>query len=99
MLRLELKDRNDTVLFADPTNGIQIHKVEDSFRLSVHEKRDAYGIRIAFATCTGCELMTTTTWYDGSESRDAVYDSILAKIDEYLFPVKYCTELEEANNE
>lgn len=82
MLRLELKDNDDTVLFLNPMNGVQIHK---QMNLS-SDVIKRFGIRIVFATCGSCELMHTIVCYPDPGSRDAVYESILAKINEYLFP-------------
>lgn len=83
MLRLELKDIDDTVLFANPENGIEVHKINDRFYSSEKEK---FGIRIILATCGSCELMQTVAWYPDSESRNAAYEYVLSKINEYLFP-------------
>ena len=83
MLRLDLKDSDDTVLFVDPVNGIEIHKIAD--RLFMDE-RERYGLRLSFATCGSCELMHTVVWYSDSESRDTAYDYVLAEITTYLFP-------------
>lgn len=83
MLRLELKDVNETVLFVNPVNGICIHKLFESYIAFDGEK---HGIRVEFATCGSCELMHTAVWYPDPESRDAAYEYVLAKINEYLFP-------------
>ena len=83
MLRLDLKDADDTVLFVNPVNGIEIRKITDRFSVGEQEKS---GLRIVFATCGSCELMTAIAWYGSSESRDTAYKYVLAKINEYLFP-------------
>lgn len=83
MLRLDLKDIDDTVLFANPVNGIEIHKIADRFSVREPEK---FGLRLSFATCGSCELMHTVVWYSDSESRDTAYEYVLSKVNEYLFP-------------
>ncbi len=83
MLRLELKDNDDTVLFVNPMNGIEIHKITDRFSVGEQEK---FGLRIVFATCGSCELMHTVVWYRNPETRNTAYEYVLAKISEYLFP-------------
>lgn len=83
MLRLDLKDNDDTVLFVNPVNGIEIHKITDGFSVGKQEK---YGLRLSFATCGSCKLMYTVVWYSDFESRDRAYGYVLTKIDEYLFP-------------
>ena len=84
MLRLDLKDIDNTVLFVDPMNGIEIRKITDRFFMG--EAQEKYGIRMAFATCASCELMQPVAWYPDPESRDRAYGYVLTKIDEYLFP-------------
>lgn len=69
MLRLDLKDAKETVLFIDPMEGVKIHKdVTDS------------GLFIE----TG-DLVTYVS-YKLEKSRDAAYEYVLNKINEYLFP-------------
>ena len=83
MLRLDLKDNDDTVLFVNPVYGIEIHKITDRFSVGEQEK---FGLRLSFATCGSCELMHTVVWYSDSESRNTAYDYVLAEITTYLFP-------------
>lgn len=84
MLRLDLKDNDDTVLFVDPVNGIEIHKIAE--RLFSVGEQEKYGLRMAFATCASCELMQPVAWYPDPKSRDAAYDYVLTEIAKYLFP-------------
>lgn len=83
MLRLELKDIDDTVLFVNPQNGIEIRKIADRFFTDEKEK---FGIRFAVATCGSCELMQPVCWYRDPESRNTAYEYVLSKVNEYLFP-------------
>ena len=79
MLRLDLKDENETVLFIEPFKGVTIHKtVSQDNGLYVE-----YFDHIAYVT------------YDSVESRDAAYEYVLNKINEYIFPQMESCELEE----
>lgn len=83
MLRLELKDNDDTILFVNPQNGIEVRKTADRYSMDEKEK---FGLRIVFATCGSCELMHTVVWYRNPETRNTAYEYVLSKINEYLFP-------------
>lgn len=73
MLRLELDDRNETVLFIDPM------KEDVKVRKEHIEKRSCYEFTIE--TCF--DVCHAVYYTEGS--RDAAYKRILNKIDEYLY--------------
>ena len=77
MLRLNLKDLDDTVLFINPMNGVEIGKLycdysENIYRLTIGKP--------------GTGMYETQYAYSSKEDRDIAYEYVLAKINEYLFP-------------
>lgn len=77
MLRLDLNDKNNTVLFVDPINGVKILKQKD----------DNYVLLIDTGNIV-CYIE-----YDSEELRDEVYEYVLNKINEYLFQQIETTQL------
>lgn len=75
MLRLDLKDKDSTVLFIDVMSGVKIYK-----NLSKLYYTDRYELIIETSSDTCCAI------YDTKENRDEAYDYVLNKINEYLFP-------------
>ena len=78
MLRLDLKDDAGTVLFIEPMNGIKVRKEKPKV------KEGTCGLCYELCIETGSDVCYTT--YDSMEYRDAVYEYVLNKISEYLFP-------------
>ena len=73
MLRLELKDKNETVLFFDPMKDVKVRKEESKTEVCYE---------LCIDTCNDvCYAM-----YDSKADRDAAYEYVLTKINEYLFP-------------
>lgn len=75
MLRLELKDNDDTVLFVNPMNGVEIGRFDCD-----------YGEGIYKLTIGKLGMYITQYVYSSKVDRDAAYEYVLAKINEYLFP-------------
>lgn len=73
MLRLDLNDKHDTVLFVNPMNGVKINKQKDP-------ENSSYVLIIDTGNIV-CYLE-----YDVKEYRDANYGYALNKINEYLSP-------------
>lgn len=84
MLRLDLKNKNNTVLFVDPINGVKILKQKDA---------DSYVLLIDTGNIV-CYME-----YDSEELRDEVYEYVLNKINEYLFPQIEVVPLEKPEKE
>lgn len=77
MLRLELRDSDDTVLFVNPMNGVEIGRFD-------YEYTDS---EISHKLTIGKPGMYTTQYvYSSKEDRDTAYEYVLAKVNEYLFP-------------
>lgn len=72
MLRLDLKDSYETVLFIDPMKGVRIKK---------EPSRVKYEVSIEAGNFIVCYAV-----YDSEKDRDAAYEYVLTKINEYLFP-------------
>lgn len=70
MLRLDMEDTNGTVLFVDPMKGVKILK--------------EYGMNPQIFIEAGYSFSHAV--YDSEENRDAAYERVLNKINEYLFP-------------
>lgn len=75
MLRLDLKDKDSTVLFIDVMIGVKIYKSQPKVLYD-----DRYGLIIKTSSDVCCAV------YDSEEHRDEAYDYVLNKINEYLFP-------------
>lgn len=75
MLRLELKDVNETVLFIEPTNDVKIRKGEAPSKDGPQYELD---IETDHSICYASYYL--------EEERDDAYEYVLNKIDEYLFP-------------
>ena len=71
MLRLELNDCAETVLYIDPMKGVKIRKEKGG---------SSYELCIETGS-TFCHAV-----YDSERTCNAAYGYVLAKIDEYLFP-------------
>lgn len=78
MLRLDLKDNDDTVLFVNPMDGVEIGKLD--YDPVIYEKN------IYKLTIGKLGMCTTHYVYSSKEDRDAAYDYVLAEITTYLFP-------------
>jgi hypothetical protein len=74
MLRLNLNDINETVLFVDPMNGVKILKQKDDSEETTYVLLIDTGDIVCYAE------------YNSEDVRDAVYGYVLNKINEYLFP-------------
>jgi hypothetical protein len=77
MLRLDLKDNNETVLFVDPMNSVKIMKQKDTDR-----------IKTTYVLLIDTGNIVCYAEYYSEEHRDEVYEYVLNKINEYLFPQK-----------
>lgn len=84
MLRLDLKDNAETVLFIDPMKDVKIRKAAS--KGSCYE----FTIETCFDVCHA--------FYDTETERDNAYERVLNKINEYLFP-QIESELVTANKE
>ena len=73
MLRLDLKDKHETVLFIYPTNGVMINKREDL-------ENSCYVLIIDTGN------IVCYSEYDTKEYRDADYEYAINEINEYSFP-------------
>ena len=80
MLRLDLKDRNETVLFIDPTKEVKVRK-------ECTEKKSYYELSIE--TESG---VCYAIYYTEGACIEA-YKYVLNKINEYLFPLIESVEL------
>lgn len=72
MLRLELKDNAETVMFIDPVKGVKIHKAKTE--------------KSYYELCVETSSTICYAIYNTAEYRDIAYDYVLDKINEYLFP-------------
>lgn len=74
MLRLDFKDKNETVLFFDP--------MKDDVKI----RKEFAGLDLKYELCIDTSSDVCCTVYDSREDRDAAYEYALNKIHEYLFP-------------
>ena len=73
MLRLDLKDRNETVLFIDPMKEVKVRKERT-------EKKSYYELSIE------TESGVCYAVYYTEAACNTAYERVLNKINEYLFP-------------
>lgn len=74
MLRLDFKDKNETILFFDPMKDVKIRK----------EKSEK--VNVCYELCIDTSSDVCYTVYDSKEDRDEAYTYAVNKINEYLFP-------------
>ncbi len=73
MLRLEFKDKHETVLLFEPGLGAKIRKEESK-------------TRVCYELCIDTNNDVCCVEYDSKVDRDIAYEYVLTKINEYLFP-------------